>query len=62
MKDLPDNIPIDITALEIGKQIKAGDLHFDKVSILTLKDTILCTVRSTRAAAAAAATTTAKTE
>lgn len=48
MKDLPDEIVIDITKLKIGKQIVAGDFKQDKVTILTAKSTILCTVRSTR--------------
>ena len=48
MKDLPDEIVIDITKLKIGKQIVAGDIKQDKVTILTAKSTILCTVRSTR--------------
>ena len=40
---------IDITELEIGKVIVAGDLHYDNISILTPKDTIMCGVKATRA-------------
>ena len=56
MKDLPDQIDIDITPLGIGAQIKAGDLHYDKVTILTRKDAIICGVKATRGSVAAAAT------
>ena len=56
MKDLPDQIDIDITPLGIGQQIKAGDLHYENIAILTPKDTIICGVKATRNAAAAAPT------
>lgn len=48
MKDLPDQLDIDITKLGIGKQITAGDLKYDNLTILTSKATILCCVKSTR--------------
>lgn len=51
MKDLPDEIKIDISKLKIGERIVAGDIHLDNVAILTFKGTILCTVKSTRQAA-----------
>lgn len=49
MKDLPDSVNIDITDLEIGNVIVAGDLHYDNISILTPKSTIMCGVKATRA-------------
>lgn len=52
MKDLPDQLDIDVTSLQIGKQIVAKDLHFNNVTILSPKDTIICVVRSTRQIAA----------
>lgn len=54
MKDLPDEITINITKLRIGGRIVAGDVRLENVSILTLKNTILCTVKSTRQAGAGA--------
>ena len=48
MKDLPDDITIDITPLGIEKKFKAGDIKVDKVTVLTDKDAIICAVRSTR--------------
>jgi large subunit ribosomal protein L25 len=47
-KYLPDQLDVDITNLEIGKQITAGDLKYDNVTILSPKSTIVCVVRSTR--------------
>lgn len=48
---LPDTLEVDSTPLGIGKQIVAGDLKFDGVTILSPKATIICSVRSTRAVA-----------
>ena len=55
IKDLPDRLDVDVTELNIGKQIVAGDLHYDNIQIVSPKATIICSVRMTRAAAAAAA-------
>jgi len=55
MADLPDELPVDITTLKLGKRINAGDLHFDKVNIVTPKTAIVCSVKATRNAVAAAA-------
>lgn len=54
MNDLPDSLPVDITSLGLDKRIKASDLKFDKIAILSDKDTIICGVKSTRNTAAAA--------
>lgn len=62
---LPDNIPVDVTDLKIGKSIFAGDINIDGVQVLTSKSAIICTVKMTRAAigaAAAAAAASAETE
>ncbi|MCR5561647.1 MAG: 50S ribosomal protein L25 [Bacteroidales bacterium] len=48
MKDLPDNIGIDISGLDLDKKIVAGDVKLDKVTILTDKDAVICSVRTTR--------------
>ncbi len=55
MEDLPDNIEVDTTHLQLGKQIVAGDLQLDKVNIVSPKGTVICSVRPTRATAQAAA-------
>ena len=53
---LPDELPIDITELGLGKQINAGDLKFDGFQIVSPKGTLVCAVRATRNSAAAAET------
>lgn len=55
MKYLPDQLDIDVTSLGIGGRIVAGDLKYDNVCILTRKNSIICTVRSSRQVTAAAA-------
>ena len=49
MDKLPDVLEVDSTHLMIGKQIVAGDLNFEGVSIVSPKATIICSVRPTRA-------------
>ncbi len=57
---IPDVLDIDITSLQLGKQIVAGDLSFEGIKIVSPKTTGVCTVKHTRAAAAAAAAAAAK--
>ncbi len=54
MDNLPDELEVDTTSLQIGKQIVAGDLHYENVNIVSPKGTIICSVRPTRATAQAA--------
>ena len=54
-KQIPETLDIDVTALTIGKSIKAGEVSFEGLEVVTPKDVIVCTVKMTRAAAAAAA-------
>ena len=49
MDKLPDVLEVDSTHLMIGKQIVAGDLNYDGVSIVSPRATIICSVRPTRA-------------
>jgi large subunit ribosomal protein L25 len=53
-ENIPERLFIDVTELGIGKSIKVGDLSFDKLEIVTPKQALVCTVRTTRAAASAA--------
>ncbi len=55
MKDLPDQLDIDATPLELDKRMVAGDLKFDGIQILSDKNTIICSVKTTRAMQQAAA-------
>lgn len=54
MKDLPDELVINIDKLQIGKRIVAGDLKYENVTVVSPKGTIICTVKSSRQGAAAA--------
>ena len=49
MDKLPDVLELDSTNLMIGKQIVAGDLNYEGVTIVSPKATIICSVRPTRA-------------
>ena len=49
MDKLPDLLEVDSTHLMIGKQIVAGDLNYEGVTIVSPKATIICSVRPTRA-------------
>ena len=48
MKDLPDTLNGDVTSLDIEKRIVAGDIKLDNVTVVSPKDTIICTVKATR--------------
>ena len=56
MKDLPDEVTVDITDLGLDKRIKAGDIQLKNVAVISDKDTIICGVKTTRNVTAAAAT------
>ena len=49
MNNLPDMLEVDSTHLMIGKQIVAGDLNYEGVTIVSPKAAIICSVRPTRA-------------
>lgn len=52
---IPEKLDIDVTKLGLGKSIKAGDLSFEGLELVTPKEVIVCTVKMTRAAMGAAA-------
>ena len=52
MKDLPDELVINIDKLQIGKRIVAGDLKYENINVVSPKGTIICTVKSSRQVAA----------
>ncbi|MFR9651122.1 MAG: 50S ribosomal protein L25/general stress protein Ctc [Rikenellaceae bacterium] len=47
--NLPDEITVDVTALELGKTIFVGDLNVENVKFVTPATTAVCAVRVTRA-------------
>ena len=55
VKDLPDELTIDITNLGLDKRIKASDVQVKNVTVVSDKDTIICGVKTTRNVTAAAA-------
>lgn len=52
---IPEKLEVDVTKLGLGKSVKAGDLHFEGLELVTPKEVIVCTVKMTRAAIGAAA-------
>jgi len=54
LANLPDELNIDVTDVELGKSIKVGELNFENLDILNAKNAVVCTVKLTRAARAAA--------
>ncbi len=48
-ENLPDEIIIDVTSLELGKTIFVGDLSVENVKFVTPATTAVCAVRVTRA-------------
>ena len=46
IENLPDELPVDITELGLGKQINASDLKFDGFQIVSPKGTLVCAVRA----------------
>ncbi|MCI6643818.1 MAG: 50S ribosomal protein L25/general stress protein Ctc [Alloprevotella sp.] len=53
--NIPEKLIVKVEHLGLGKSVKAGDLSFDGLEIVTPKEVIVCTIKMTRAAAAAAA-------
>ena len=52
---IPEKLFVDVTKLQPGKSIKAGELSFEGLEMVTPKEVIVCTVKMTRAAMGAAA-------
>lgn len=52
---IPETLEVDVTDLNLGKSIKAGQLNFENLEMVTPKEVIVCSVKMTRAAMGAAA-------
>lgn len=48
MKNLLDEVNVDITKLGLDKRIKAGDIKLDNLTVASDKDMIICGVKTTR--------------
>ena len=55
IENLPNDLVIDVSNLNLGKSIFVGDLSYENVTLLTPASTAVCAVRMTRAARGAAA-------
>ena len=53
--NISEKLVIDVTALELGKSIKVGELSFENLELVTPKEALVCAVKTTRASQAAAA-------
>lgn len=53
--NIPEKLVVNVEHLGLGKSVKAGELNFEGLEVVTPKEVIVCTVKMTRAAAAAAA-------
>ena len=54
-KFMPDTLVVDVTELALGKTIKVGDVKYDSVELLNVKNTVIAAVKLTRAAKGATA-------
>ena len=52
---IPEKLTIDVTALELGKSIKCGELSYEGLELVTPKEVVVVSVQMTRAARGAAA-------
>lgn len=52
---IPEKLIVNVAHLGLGKSIKAGELSFDGLELISAKEAVVCTVKLTRAARGAAA-------
>jgi large subunit ribosomal protein L25 len=48
VKDLPEEILVDITSLGLGKSLRVGDISLDKVEVLSIKSNPVVSIKATR--------------
>lgn len=51
-QQIPEHLDIDVTGLKLGKSIKVGMLSFEGLEIVTSKDVVVCSIKSTRQSSA----------
>ena len=54
-KQIPEQLDIDVTNLQLGKSIKVGQLSFEGIELATSPEVVVCSVKTTRASKSAAA-------
>src|SRR5574344_13564 len=47
---IPEHLDINVTNLKLGKSIKVGELNFEGLEMITSKDVVVCSVKTTRQA------------
>jgi len=47
---IPETLTVNVETLGLGKSIQIGDLHFDGLELTNAKNSVVCTVKLTRAA------------
>ena len=52
---IPEILTVDVTSLGLGKSIKVGDLSYEGLELVTVKESLVASVKTTRASEAAAA-------
>lgn len=52
---IPEKLIVNVAHLGLGKSIKAGELSFEGLELISAKEAVVCTVKLTRAARGAAA-------
>ena len=50
IKDLPDHLKVDVSALELGQSIKVKELDFENLELIDPKNTVVASVKLTRVA------------
>jgi large subunit ribosomal protein L25 len=55
VENLPDELVVDVTELDLGKMISGGELNFESIKILTPAVNPVCAVKATRASKSAKA-------
>ena len=56
-QQLPEQLDVDVTHLQIGKSIKVGELSYEGLEFATSKEVVVCSIKMTRAASKNAAAT-----
>ena len=54
IQNLPDELLLDVTEVEVGQSIKVRDLSYPDFNILDPKNAVIASVKTTRAAKGAA--------
>jgi len=54
--NLPDTLDVDISELNLGKSIKVADVSFENLQVLNAKNTVIASVKLTRASKGTAGT------